>query len=82
MVELFQLLYIKKPSAGIEKEYRYFDTQYYTVPNVIDYDVVEARKILDKFTVEFSGTGNNVISMSPNAGSRVSEGSTIRLMLG
>ena len=73
---------IKKPSAGIEKEYRYFDTKYYTVPNVIDYDVVEARKILDKFTVEFSGTGNNVISMSPNAGSRVSEGSTIRLMLG
>ena len=72
---------IKKPSVGIEKEYRYFDTKYYTVPNVIDYDVVEARKILNKFTVEFSGTGNKVISMSPSAGSRVSEGSTIRLML-
>ena len=72
---------IKKPSAGIEKEYRYFDTKYYTVPNVIDYDVVEARKILNKFTVEFSGTGNKVISMSPSAGSRVSEGSIIRLML-
>ena len=72
---------IKKPTAGLEKEYRYFDTKYYTVPNVIGYDKKEVRKLLDKFTVEYSGEGDRVIFMSPSAGSRVSEGSVIRLML-
>ncbi len=73
---------IKKPSNGLEKEYRYFDTKYYTVPDVIGYDVKESRKILNNFMVEYSGNGNKVISMSPSAGSRISEGSVIRLMLG
>ena len=71
---------IKKPEAGLEKEYRYFDIKYYTVPDVIGYDKKEARKLLNNFTVEYSGEGERVISMSPSAGSRVSEGSIVRLM--
>ena len=72
---------IKKPEVGLSKEYRYFDTKYYTVSDVVGMDVKEATKSLDKFKVEYSGTGNKVISMSPEGGSRIAEGSVIRLML-
>jgi stage V sporulation protein D (sporulation-specific penicillin-binding protein) len=74
-------LNIKKPKTGLEKEYRYFDTKYYTLENVVGMNVKDAIKILDKFKVEYSGSGSTVISMSPSAGSRVAEGSSIRLML-
>ena len=42
----------------------------------------EAREKLGDFDVEYSGTGEKVVSMSPEAGSRVVVGSTVRLMLG
>lgn len=73
---------IKQPTQGLEKEYRYFDTKYYTLENVVGLDVKEAKEKLKNFTIEYSGTGNKVISMSPKEGSRIAEGSTIRLMLG
>ena len=72
---------IKKPEVGLSKEYRYFDTKYYTVSDVVGMDVKEATKSLDKFKVEYSGTGNKVISMSPEGGSRIAEGSIVRLMI-
>lgn len=73
---------IKEPTEGLGKDYRYFDTKYYTLEDVVGMSVAEAKKVLDKFTVEYSGTGSKVVSMSPSAGSRVSEGGTVRLMLG
>lgn len=73
---------IKQPTQGLEKEYRYFDTKYYTLENVVGLDVKEAKEKLKNFTIEYSGTGNKVISMSPKSNSRLAEGSTIRLMLG
>ena len=73
---------IKKPKGGLSKEYRYFDTKYYTLSNVVGMSVDEAKKALDKFMIEYSGKGNKVVSMSPDAGSRIAEGSTVRLMLG
>ena len=73
---------IKQPIQGLEKEYRYFDTKYYTLENVVGLDVKEAKEKLKNFTIEYSGTGNKVISMSPKSNSRLAEGSTIRLMLG
>lgn len=74
-------LEIKQPEGGISKEYRYFDVQYETVPDVVGLDVKEARKLLKGFNIEYSGTGNRIMSMSPEAGNRVVSGSTIRLML-
>lgn len=72
---------IKKQENGIAKEYRYFDIKYVTVPNVVGLDVKEARILLKGFDIEYSGTGNTVLSMSPEAGSSVVAGSVIRLML-
>lgn len=72
---------IEKPVGGLSKEYRYFDVKYETVPDVVGLDVKEARILLKGFDVEYSGTGDQIISMSPEPGSRVVAGSTIRLML-
>ena len=74
-------LEIPKSTAGVEKEYRYYDTKYETVSNVVGMTPKEARELLSSFTIEYSGTGNKIISMSPEAGSRIAVGSTVRLML-
>ena len=72
---------IEKQVGGIDKEYRYFDIKYETVPDVVGMDVKEARTLLKGFDIEYSGTGNTIVSMSPEAGSSVVAGSVIRLML-
>ena len=74
-------LEIKKPEAGLEKEYRYFDTKYYTLDNVVGMRVDEASELLKNFKIEYSGTGEKIISMSPKSGSRIPEGSVVRLMV-
>ena len=75
-------LNIKKHKKGLEKEYRYFDTKYYTLENVVGLDINEAKELLKNFDVEYSGQGSKVISMSPKQGSRIKVGSVVRLMLG
>ena len=68
--------------GGILKEYRYFDTKYEKVENVVGMKPKDARNKLKMFNIEYSGTGDEVISMSPEAGSWSVVGSTVRLMLG
>ena len=75
-------LNIEPSSDGLSKEYRYFDTKYITVPDVIGMSKKDAREKLKNFTIEYSGSGENIISMSPSAGSSVVINSTVRLMLG
>ena len=72
---------IEKPSKGLEKEYRYFDTKYYTLEDVVGMSPKDAKAKLDKFMVEYSGTGTKVVAMSPDAGSRIAEGASVRLLL-
>ena len=82
MIYKYKTLNIEKRVGGIDKEYRYFDTKYVTVPDVVGDTIKEARSKLKDFTIEYSGSGDNIISMSPVAGSSVPVNSTIRLMLG
>ncbi len=80
--DIIPALNIKKRTNGLTKEYRYFDTKYITVPNVVGMNVKESRDNLKDFDVKYSGSGDKIISMSPEAGSNVPINSTIRLMLG
>ena len=41
----------------------------------------EVRQLLKNFEIEYSGTGNKIVSMSPEPGTKIPIGSTIRLML-
>ena len=75
-------LNIKKRENGIEKEYRYFDTKYITVPDVTGKTIKEAKSLLKDFTIEYSGKGDIIIETSPSKGSSIPINSTIRVMLG
>ena len=72
---------IGKSSGGMEKEYNYNDKKYVEVPNVVGMSVKDATKSLKSFKVEYSGNGNVVSYQSPNAGERILEGETIKLLL-
>lgn len=72
---------IPPSTSVIEKEYQWYDTKYYTVPNVVGKDIKDAKKELKSFQIEYTGSGNKVLSQSPKAGNRIAENSTIRLLL-
>ena len=76
------LLDIKKQEGGVEKDWQWDDKVYYEVPNVIGKDKKEAKELLEHFKVEYSKTGDKVISQSPKAGERLEDGGTITLLLG
>lgn len=75
-------LQIEPREGGMEKEWKYGDQKYATVPDVSGKTPKEAVKELKSFKVEFSGTGSIIKYQSPSAGSMIYEGDTIRLLLG
>jgi len=82
LLDIIDALEIPKQEGGIEKDYLWNDEVYYEVPDVIGKGVKEATDLLSRFQVEYSGEGDTVIEQSPSAGERVSEKTTIRLLLG
>jgi len=82
MEDAIVALDIEKQEGGTEKRYQWYDKKYYNVEDVIGLSKKEAIKKLKNFTIEYSGSGDTVISQSPEGGSRVAEGSSIRLYLG
>ena len=82
LTDAIDALDIEKRNVTTEKKYNWNDKKYYTVENIIGKTPKEASKILSKFKIEYSGSGNVVVEQSPSAGTRLEEESTIRLMLG
>ena len=82
LLDIIDALDIKKQEGGVEKDWQWDDKVYYEVPNVIGKDKKEAKEILEHFKVEYSKTGNKVISQSPKAGERLEDSGTITLLLG
>ena len=56
--------------------------EYKKIDNVVGMNVKDANKVLKDFSIEYTGTGSVVVSQSPEAGSSIVVGSTVRLMLG
>lgn len=82
LLDSIDALKIEKRTVNTEKKYNWNDKKYYTVENVIGKTPKEAARLLSKYTIEYSGSGNIVVEQSPKAGTRLEETSTIRLMLG
>ena len=82
LLDIIDALDIKKQSGGIEKDYEWTDKVYYEVANVVGKSKEDAKKLLEHFNIEYSGSGDKIISQSPNAGERLEDGSTVKLMLG
>lgn len=74
-------LNVQKSKDGMEKEYQWYDLKYYEVPNVIGLDKKEAKNLLKNFQIEYTGSGNKVISQSPESGERILEQSKVRILL-
>ena len=63
----------------MEKEYQYTDKKYKTVPDVSGKSKKDATSALKDFEVVFEGSGDKVTYQSPEAGSRIYEGETVRV---
>lgn len=81
LLDIIDALDIKKQDSQIEKEKEWSDKTIYEVPNVAGMTKKEAKKALENFTVEYAGTGDKVVSQSPEAGTRVEEKTVVRLLL-
>ncbi len=82
LTDSISALNIEKRDVNTEKKYNWDDKKYYVVENVVGSSPKEAAKILSKYNIEYSGSGNVVVSQSPEAGVKLTEESTVRLMLG
>jgi len=81
LTDAISALDIEPSSKVIEKEYQWYDTKYYTVPNVVGKTLKEVKNELKQFQIEYTGTGEVILAQSPEAGNRIAENSTIRLLL-
>ena len=79
--DMISIYDIKDDKNGIPKEYRWNDTIYITIPNIIGKTKKETKSLLKSLKVEFIGNGDKVIDSSPNINSRVKEGSIIKVFL-
>ena len=77
--DCIKALNIEKREGGKEKKYVWTDPKTYTVPNVTNKSVEDAKKELKGFNVSVEGSGDKVIYQSPEVGVKLEEGSTVRL---
>ena len=82
LLDIIDALDIEKQKGGVEKDWEWSDKVYYEVANVVGKTPEEAKELLEHFSIEYSGSGDVIISQSPEAGTRLEDGSTVKLMLG
>jgi len=81
LLDIINALDISKQTGGIENIQNWDDSVYYIVPNVIGMNKKEAKKALYYFDIEYTGKGDYVAYQSPEAGTSLEIGSTIRLLM-
>lgn len=81
-LDIIEALDIPKQENEMEKDLEWTDKITYEVPNVIGKTKEEAKKMLPNFTIKYSGSGDYVVQQSPEAGEKLEDQGTVRLMLG
>lgn len=82
MKDIISELNISKSDYTLPKEYFWYDTKYVKVPDVVNMELKNAKKELKSFTVNYSGKGEFIRSISPSSGTIIPENSTIKILLG
>ena len=82
ILDIIDALKIPKQEGQIEKDYTWEDKVYYEIPNVVGMTKKEAKNLLTNWHIEYVGSGDKVITQSPNPGERLAEDETIVLLLG
>ena len=78
--DIISIYNIKKSNDTLPMAYRWNDTTYITIPNIIGKTKKEVKTLLRDLKIEFVGNGK-VIDSTPSKGSRVKSGSTIKILL-
>lgn len=73
---------VKPRKKQIEKERTWTDTPLVEVPKLIGQTTEEIHNAFYNLDIDASGSGKHVIEQSPSPGTKVKEGSTIRIYLG
>lgn len=81
LLDIIKVLNIPEQSKEITKDLEWNDKVTYEVPNVIEKNYEEAKKLLINFEIIKNGTGNIVSYQSPKAGTKVEDRSRIRLFM-
>lgn len=81
LLDIIDALGIEKQEGEMAKDLEWTDKVTYKVPNVVGMSVKDAKKKLENFTVEYSGTGEYIASQSPSKGEKLEEGGVVRLLL-
>ena len=82
MMDIIESLEIERSEYTLDKVYNWYDTKYATIPNVLGMEINDAKKKLKDFTVNYSGSGNVIKSISPSTGTILPVNSTIKIYLG
>ena len=77
--DCIKALDISRSDGGKEKKYKWPDPKTLTVPDVTNKNINDAKKALKDFEISIQGSGNTVTYQSPEAGTKLDEGKTIRL---
>ncbi|MEC1565940.1 stage V sporulation protein D [Bacillus velezensis] len=72
---------VKPRKNQIEKKYQWNDTKTIEVPNVVGMSVSDLESLLVNLNIDSSGKGSKIVKQSPAAGTKVKEGSKIRVYL-
>ena len=82
MTDIISELKITPSDYTLEKTYNWYDTKYAIIPDVIGKNIDDAKKELKKFTINYSGNGNVIKTISPSPGTYLPENATIKILLG
>ncbi|MBS2968874.1 stage V sporulation protein D [Metabacillus sp. KIGAM252] len=73
---------VKPRKDQMEKVYKWGDTKSVEVPNLLGMEMDELREQLLNVKFDVAGNGEVVVQQSPAAGTKVKEGSSIRVFMG
>lgn len=72
---------VKQQKDGLEKEYAYPEQPKVEVPDLTGKKEKDLMEYMTNLSIETSGDGDNIIDQSPEPGTKVDQGSTIRIYL-
>jgi stage V sporulation protein D (sporulation-specific penicillin-binding protein) len=81
MEESLRVLEVEPRDNQIEKEMTWLDTPVVEVPNLIGLSTLDIRNLYYNLQIEVNGEGNKVVEQEPEPGTKVKQGSTIRIYL-
>lgn len=73
---------VEKRESPLQKEYMWGDEITYEVPDLLGMTIQEIQRSYYQLPLDLTGQGKTVLMQSPRAGTKVKEGSAIRVYLG